>query len=86
MNREVVGTNLLDEALKRKRRNSDTSNRGETMSTLEQVVAQLQLEVFTLKVLVAYQTGRAEAVRVIKRQSSKTRVVIKAPVFPVYLR
>ena len=41
------------------------------MSTLEQVVAQLQLEVFTLKVLVADQTGRAEVVRVIKRQSSK---------------
>ena len=69
MNRGVAGKNLLDEALKRKRRNSDTSNRGETMSTLEQVVAQLQLEVFTLKALVADQTGFAEAVRAIKRQS-----------------
>ena len=39
------------------------------MSTLEQVVAQLQQEVFTLKVLVVHQTGLAEAVRAIKRQS-----------------
>ena len=86
MNRGVAGKNLLDEALKRKRRNSDTSNRGETMSTLEQVVAQLQREKFTLKVLVADQIGLVDAVRAIKRQTSKTRVVIKAPVFPVCLR
>ena len=39
------------------------------MSTLEQAVEQLQQEVFTLKALVADQTGLAEAVRAIKQQS-----------------
>ena len=37
--------------------------------TIEQVAAQLQKEVFTLKAQFSDQTGLAEAVRAIKRQS-----------------
>ena len=48
------------------------------MSTLEQVVAQLQQEVFTLKALVADQTGLAEAVRAIKRQSKLKKTLRQA--------
>ena len=77
MNRGVAGTYLLDESLKCKRKHRDASNRGET-STLEQVVAQVQQEVFTLKVLVADQTGLAEAVRAIKRQSKLKKTLRQA--------
>ena len=59
---EFAGTRLLVESQKRRRRIGDTSVLSMTM---EQVVAQQQQEIFTLKAQVADQPGLADAVRAI---------------------
>ena len=59
-----AGTCLLVESLKRRRTICGTSvSEGAMSMTMEQVVAQRQQEVFTLKAQVADQSGLTEAVR-----------------------